>query len=97
MIKVTRTRPSEQYARVVFNTSTTANKVRVSTKYLTKGHFHVDGQEKPQVEKRFYDAACQTKENRQGQQAQDESRARLPDTRDIRDRQRDPESFGPTV
>jgi len=64
---------------------------------MPKGYFHVGGQEKPQVEKRFYDAACQTKEDRQGEQAQDESRARFPDTRDVIGRERDHKSLGPAV
>ncbi|HEV8619963.1 MAG TPA: hypothetical protein VGQ79_02940 [Nitrospiraceae bacterium] len=65
--------------------------------YFPKGHFHIDRQEKPQVEKRFYDAACQTKEDRQGKQAQDDSHARVPDTCDVIGHERDHESLGPAV
>ena len=65
--------------------------------YLAKCYFHVGGKKKPQVEKRFYDAACQTKKDRQGQQAQDKSRAYFPDTCDVTSRERGYESPGPTV
>src|SRR5580765_2947812 len=65
--------------------------------YLPKGYFHVSGQKKPQVEKRFYDSACQPKEDRQDQQAQNESCAYLPDTRNVIGHERDPESPRPTV
>ena len=54
-------------------------------------------EEKPQVEKRFYDAACQTKEDRQGEQAQDESRTRFPDTCDVIAREPGHESLRPAV
>ena len=97
MIKVTRTRPVRAVCEGGLQHFDDGQQGQGVDQYLPKGYFHVGGQEKPQVEKRFYDASCQTKEDRQRQQAQDESRARFPDTCDVIGHERDHESLGPAV